>query len=251
MDTFVPMYEFYGAAIDKSIGERKHTNGSLVKELRDIIFTSDVEKLAKFKDMNPETTLYQGHLSECMCGCGQYSTSIDAVTMSQTCNEQLETKPNVLGEKFINKLFEYGYITDKDVYIIFHMLCGMVDYEKWDDVIYLIKKMDPCALKSYYGEKYDSCTHYCGIGDAFYSSHVTHYYGKVHGKAIECFSLLKSFNVLPRDEKSGLEITHSSKTDFWNIEKDISYSKSQEYFDDGTRNVEYWDSLPSSSSDIL
>ena len=152
------------------------------------------------------------------------------------------------------------------------MLSGMADYEKWDDVIYLIKKMDPIALKSYcfeqddptkeveYREYYSDLTnemnhyyinkkYYTSIGNYFYDGYATHYYGKIYGKALEFFKILKACDIPLRDDETGEEIPHSSKTDFWDIEKDIIDAKNRENFKE--RDIEYWDSLPETSVGIV
>ena len=272
MEHIQPTIVFYGTGIDRGAGARQPAECTLVKELREIIFNKDSNKLEEFYKAHPEITLYNGYGSECVCGCGMYTTSIDLIVQSQTCTESLEHSPFVLGEKFIDSLFELGYITDKDIYIISKMLSGMADYEKWDDVIYLIKKMDPIALKSYcseqddptkeveYREFYSDFTnkmnhyyinkkYYTSIGNYFYDGYATHYYGKIYGKALEFFKILKACDIPLRDDETGEEIPHSSKTDFWDIEKDIIDAINHENFKE--RDIEYWDSLPETSVGIV
>jgi len=272
MEHIIPTIVYFGPGIDGSVGPRKPADSTLVRELREIIFNKDVIKLEQFNKAHPEITLYSGYGSECVCSCGTYTTSISLVTQSQTCTELHKFSPFVLGEKFIDALFDFGYISDTDIYVISNMLNSMADYEKWDDVIYLIKKMDPIALKSYYSEQddptkdielleyfnmfydktytyYINKKYYTSIGDYFYCAHVTHYYGKLHGKALECFKLLKEFGALPHDHETGEEVPHSSMTDFWDIENNIIDARGHENFNE--RNIEYWDSLPNTSLGIL
>ena len=240
---------YYGLSVDKQ-QMRRYADSTIVNELHNIIRTRDIVRLGEFSKRNPEMTLYHGHSSTCMCGCSTFSSPIDNILMSRFYDDDDSTL-NVIGSTFFDALFEYGYIFDNDIYIIYNMLLRMGDYEKWDDVNYLLKKMNPVALKSCFKDN-ENDSLISGIADAFYWCHTTHYYGKICRGAIECFKILKELGIVPHDdENDGIETSHESQTQFWNIEASISSFQNNRAELFKARNLVYWDSLPSSYQDII
>lgn len=246
-----------GSSIDKVECDRLFTDMNVVKEFIGIIHARDIEALRKFKTNNPDVTLYHGYTSACNvagCDCRLHAVPIKSITASAYYKDSHLNSytPNIISESFYDALFELGYITDNDIYIIFHMLTGLSEYEKWNDVNYLMKKMNPDALKSTRNGDWGENV-FLGIADGFYSAYCTHYNGKIDAGAIKCFKMINSLGIYPHDIKTGDEISHESQTNFWDIPASIESFKIRhpDVFNGSDCDIEYWNSLPSSFEEIM
>lgn len=256
------IFEFHGSAVMNWQNQpRQYVNGEetkLVIQLADIIGEKDIDGLRQFHSAHPNITLYKGCVETCCagCECGVYITPIDQILRSQTYTMQHECIPFTIGNDFFDVLFELGYLTDRDIYVVINMLHKLYDSEKWDDVLYLLHKMDKCALKSYVfedlygGKNYDRIQRFTGIGDALYHTMYKSYFGKPCEKIIECVKLLNELKIFPHDQLTGNEIFHQDMK-FWNSDIEIKWQQEHNLEEFEKRDIIRWNTLPSSSEEIF
>lgn len=258
------IFEFHGSAtMNWQVMPRQYVHGEeakLVVQLANIIGEKDIESLRQFHSLHPNITLYHGCVKPCGdgCECNVYVLPIDQILRSQTYTTQQNCLPFTIGNELFDVLFELGYLTDKDIYVIVNMLRKLHDYEKWNDVIYLLHKMDKSALKSYvfedlYGGKNDDrICRFTGIGDALYHSMYNSYFGKPCEKIIECAKLLTTLKIFPHDQLTGSEIVHQDMQ-YWSseIETNIKWQQEHNLEDFEKRDIIRWNALPSSSREVF
>ena len=251
MDRFV----FFGLSVNREIRDKKIAKKSIICKLRNIIKRRDIEQLQQFKKKHSAITLYHGYKMSYDSELDEYNDFINSLTMITTSqyynNYHSDNTPNIIGNNFIDALFELEYININDIYVVIKMLRSMTIYEKWDDANYLIRKMYPSALKSYCSEEDDGYKYFNGIANELYNCNMTHYYGKIHGGAIKFFKLLKLFDINPCDKITGRETSHKVQTVFWNIEESISFQRDENPFEFEDCNIEYWDSLSTTPYDDI
>lgn len=159
----------------------------LIKQLCNIVKSNSVSELHSFKSSHPEITLFETVTEGCICGCAEKTCAANKLNM------------NFITRDFIDALFDLGYITSAN--ILLNIFRYMTCYEEWDNVNYFISKFDNETLRSCYSlmEAGTSSEYTDDPLSAFYMGcHVTHYWGKVHPGARECYERLTAAGCIAR-----------------------------------------------------
>jgi hypothetical protein len=239
-------YEFFGMPKPAHFryGKKDFVDGpskKYISELYGIIRDNDIEKLRIFRQMHPEITLSSTCITDHPYGGPFREMPLDALTYSQLDDANVQTS------EFIDELFALGYIKPDDVYILCEVLYGLGDYKKWDNAIQIFKKLDKNIMANTYYKctSEESLKQESFIDDIvgnFYQCHVTHYFGKIHGKAAEFFQLLEE-NGIKRHYIEGDDETIEAERKFWDIPSSVKYFQEDNPELFATRNIAYWNTL--------
>ncbi len=164
-----------------------HNVHMLVRELSIIVKSNSVSELSLFRHAHPEITMLQTAPAVCVCGCTDHCDAFSSVNMNSITHE------------FIDALFDLRYITD--AIVLCDIFSYMNSYQSWVTVNYFISKFDSEALRSSY-RVMDKGTPYEYIDDPltclYTACHVTHYWGKLHPGARECYERLTAAGCMSR-----------------------------------------------------
>jgi hypothetical protein len=244
------IYEYYGMPAPDfirttsfGINSVDKTTSDCVKSLCDIIKASDVSQLDAFHEAYPTISLETKGISYCHCTNEphpEFFSALDALTHTGADN------PNVESSEFIDKLFSLGYLKTDDVYVLYKMIQNMCHYNKWDNAIQIFNHLDKNIIANTYFKhipsKADGITYIDDIVTRFYHCHMTHYYGKIHGKALEFFKLLQD-NGIKRHYIEGDSKTLEQERKFWDVATSVANFQTNEPVLFAERNIEYWNML--------
>lgn len=174
----------------------------LIEELRQIIFSHDVEKLVQFRNNNPHISLFDSYTTTHYISTYEKISGLRAILIDQLHRDNGTISPNILGKEFIDKLFELGYLNTDDIFVVCDMICSIGTYDKWDDVYDMLIHIDIEASKSYYNynvfvDRKQRRASYNLANFFFYGSFSLTYFGRIHHKAERVFRLIFSRGIKP------------------------------------------------------